>query len=76
MEPDPVETGGGKLTAKALADSAMEHNTMSAIPEDFVRKTSKLSAEVTQPFPGARKVYVGGSRDDIRVPMRVIRSSS
>ena len=31
---------------------------MSAIPEDFIKKTSALSDEVTRPFPGSRKVYV------------------
>ena len=45
---------------------------MSAIPEDFIKKTSALSDEVTRPFPGARKVFVTGSRPDIRVPMREI----
>ena len=48
---------------------------MSAIPEDFIKKTSELSAEVTRPFAGARKVYVQGSRDDIRVPMREIEQA-
>ncbi|MCB1924821.1 MAG: phosphomethylpyrimidine synthase ThiC, partial [Gammaproteobacteria bacterium] len=45
---------------------------MSAIPEDFINKTNALSDEVTRPFAGARKVYVTGSRADIRVPMREI----
>ena len=48
---------------------------MSAIPEEFVKKTSELSEEVTRPFPGARKIYVTGSRPDIRVPMREIQQS-
>ncbi|MCB1785047.1 MAG: phosphomethylpyrimidine synthase ThiC, partial [Gammaproteobacteria bacterium] len=48
---------------------------MSAIPEDFIKKTNELSDEVTRPFPGARKVYVEGSRADIRVPMREISQS-
>ena len=48
---------------------------MSAIPEDFVKKTSELSEEVTRPFPRSRKVYVTGSRPDIRVPMREISQS-
>jgi len=46
---------------------------MSAIPEEFVRKTTELSAEVTQPFSGSRKIYVEGSRPDLRVGMREIR---
>ena len=48
---------------------------MSAIPEDFVKKTTELSEEVTRPFPGSRKVYVQGSRPDLRVGMREIRQS-
>ncbi len=48
---------------------------MSAIPEDFVANTARLSAEVTQPFPNSRKIYVQGSRPDIRVGMREIRCS-
>ncbi|MEA3274911.1 MAG: phosphomethylpyrimidine synthase ThiC, partial [Pseudomonadota bacterium] len=45
---------------------------MSAIPEEFVRKTARLSDEVTKPFPNSRKIYAGGSRSDIRVPMREV----
>ncbi|MCU7881665.1 MAG: phosphomethylpyrimidine synthase ThiC [Candidatus Thiodiazotropha sp. (ex Lucinoma aequizonata)] len=45
---------------------------MSAIPEDFIKKTATLSEEVTRPFYNSRKIYVEGSRPDIRVPMREI----
>ncbi len=45
---------------------------MSAIPEDFIKQTLRLSEEVTRPFPNSRKIYVEGSRPDIRVPMREI----
>ena len=45
---------------------------MSAIPEDFINKTARLSAAVTQPFSGSRKIHVQGSRADIRVPMREV----
>ncbi|MGM0564563.1 MAG: phosphomethylpyrimidine synthase ThiC [Pseudomonadota bacterium] len=48
---------------------------MSAIPEDFVRRTSELSDDVTRPFPNSKKVYVTGSRPDIRVGMREIELS-
>ena len=48
---------------------------MSAIPEEFVQKTSELSAEVTRPFPGSRKIYVQGSRPDLRVGMREIQQA-
>ncbi|MBV5308937.1 phosphomethylpyrimidine synthase ThiC [Chromatium okenii] len=45
---------------------------MSAIPLDFVRTTTRLSEDVTQPFPNSRKIYVTGSRPDLRVPMREV----
>ena len=45
---------------------------MSAIPEDFINKTNQLSDDVTQPFTGSKKIYITGSRPDIRVPMREI----
>jgi phosphomethylpyrimidine synthase len=48
---------------------------MSAIPEDFIRTTARLSEEVTRPFPNARKIHVEGSRPDIRVPMREVRQT-
>ncbi len=48
---------------------------MSAIPEDFITKTTTLSEEVTRPFANSRKIYVQGSRDDLRVPMREISQS-
>ena len=45
---------------------------MSAIPEDFIQKTAKLSNEITQPFPNSKKIFIQGSRPDIRVGMREI----
>jgi phosphomethylpyrimidine synthase len=48
---------------------------MSAIPEDFIKKTTQLSDAVTRPFPGSMKIYVQGSRPDIRVPMRQVQQA-
>jgi len=48
---------------------------MSAIPEEFVQKTARLSEEVTRPYPGSRKIYVPGSRPDLRVGMREIQQA-
>ncbi|MCF6281730.1 MAG: phosphomethylpyrimidine synthase ThiC [Candidatus Polarisedimenticolaceae bacterium] len=48
---------------------------MSAIPDDFLEQTAQLSEEVIRPFRGSRKIYVEGSRPDIRVPMREIIQS-
>ncbi len=45
---------------------------MSAIPKDFLQKTATLSEQVTRPFPGSQKIYVTGSRPDIRVGMRQV----
>ncbi|MGM0671003.1 MAG: phosphomethylpyrimidine synthase ThiC, partial [Pseudomonadota bacterium] len=48
---------------------------MSAIPESFARKTAQVSADVTRPFPSSDKVFVQGSRPDIRVPFRQVAQS-
>jgi len=48
---------------------------MSAIPEEFLSKTAKVNDASVQPFPNSRKIYVVGSRPDIRVPMREISLS-
>ncbi|MCO5760846.1 MAG: phosphomethylpyrimidine synthase ThiC [Chromatiaceae bacterium] len=45
---------------------------MSAIPQDFIRTTARLSEAVTRPFARSRKIYVQGSRPDLRVPMREV----
>ena len=45
---------------------------MSAIPEDFIHETTRLSEDVTGPFPNSRKVYVKGRQPGVSVPMREI----
>ena len=48
---------------------------MSAIPEQYLSKTARVSEASVQPLPNSRKIYVQGSRPDIRVPMREITLS-
>ncbi|WP_435100342.1 phosphomethylpyrimidine synthase ThiC [Arhodomonas sp. AD133] len=48
---------------------------MSANEKDVRQAAAVLNSEVTRPFPGSRKIYVEGSRADIRVPMREIAQS-
>lgn len=38
-------------------------------------QTDTLSEQITQPISGSRKIYIEGSRSDIRVPMREIEVS-
>jgi phosphomethylpyrimidine synthase len=45
---------------------------MSANPEQFLSETAKVDAGSIEPFPASRKIYVEGSRPDLRVPMREI----
>ncbi|ORU94153.1 MAG: phosphomethylpyrimidine synthase ThiC [Cycloclasticus sp. symbiont of Bathymodiolus heckerae] len=45
---------------------------MSAIPEDFQKKTEAMQEAAIAPLPNSQKVYITGSRDDIKVPMRKI----
>ena len=39
---------------------------------DMASQTGALSEQITQPISGSKKIYVEGSRPDIRVPMREI----
>ncbi len=48
---------------------------MSAIPQSLVEATAVLGADATRPYPNSRKIYVQGSRPDIRVPMREIEQA-
>ena len=48
---------------------------MNAIPKpaaDLLLQTGQLSESVTRPIPGSRKIFVEGSRPDLRVAMREI----
>jgi phosphomethylpyrimidine synthase len=45
---------------------------MNAQPSELLREAQQLSGTVTSPIRGSRKTYLGGSRDDIRVPMREV----
>jgi len=47
---------------------------MSANPK-FLAATARVDEAAIQPLPGSRKIYVTGSRPDIRVPMREIVQS-
>jgi len=45
---------------------------MSSTADDIASAAERLSAEVTRPFPASRKIFVTGSRTDLRVPLREI----
>jgi phosphomethylpyrimidine synthase len=45
---------------------------MNAQPNDLARAAQELSEAVTRPIPGSRKIYIQGSRPDLRVPLREI----
>ncbi|HJV81143.1 phosphomethylpyrimidine synthase ThiC [Noviherbaspirillum sp.] len=47
---------------------------MNANPQ-FLAATAKVDEAAIQPLPNSRKIYVEGSRPDIRVPMREISQS-
>ncbi len=47
---------------------------MNANPK-FMAATAQVDEAAVQPLPKSRKIYVAGSRPDIRVPMREIAQS-
>ncbi|WP_372863970.1 phosphomethylpyrimidine synthase ThiC [Spongiibacter sp.] len=46
---------------------------MSSSDYPLLRDTAQVDAAAVEPLPGSSKVYVQGSREDIRVPMREIK---
>ena len=48
---------------------------MNALASDLIRQTEELSESVTRPIPGSTKIYITGSRADLRVPMREVQLS-
>src|SRR5687768_7117454 len=47
---------------------------MNANPK-FLNATAQVDEAAVQPLPNSSKIYVEGSRADIRVPMREVRQS-
>ena len=45
---------------------------MNAMPEHFLAASATVSEDCTRPFPRSQKIYVQGSRPDLKVPMREI----
>jgi phosphomethylpyrimidine synthase len=45
---------------------------MSANPDNLFQQAARLSEEAVRAFPNSRKIWVTGSRDDIRVGMREV----
>ncbi len=45
---------------------------MSAVVEDVQTRTHKLATEVTRPWPASERIYVQGSRPDLKVAMRQV----
>ena len=48
---------------------------MSAVPAEFIRRAAQLSEAATRPYPNSRKIFVPGSRADLRVAMREVHQS-
>jgi phosphomethylpyrimidine synthase len=57
-----------------LRFSDEQRNNMNANPQ-FLAATAKVDEAAIHPLPNSRKIYVEGSRPDIRVPMREISQS-
>jgi phosphomethylpyrimidine synthase len=54
--------------------NAIDKNLSKSLPK-FVGDSAEIDAATTKPFPMSRKVYIEGSRPDIRVPFREISLS-
>ncbi len=61
--------------SSATSSTTFSSTTSSSKTSHFLAETARVDAAAIQPLPGSRKVYVEGSRPDIRVPFREISLS-
>src|SRR5436190_1124660 len=80
-EPDPGNAGVGKRgprpsrpTAPPAVEAIREEQRMNA-NDKFYARDAQVDAAAVAPLPASRKIYVEGSRPDVRVPMREIAQS-
>ena len=61
----------------AVISSSVSTSVSSPVstPAKFLESTAHVDEAAVQPLPNSRKIYVEGSRPDIRVPMREISQS-
>lgn len=76
-EVDSISTivGSSELTPRLISEPAKTVKGIAESRQKFVEHTDRLSEDVTKPISGSRKIYIQGSRPDIRVPMREIHQS-
>ena len=62
--------------AGLLPNTGVCMNHPQAVPATATEAATELEQITRAPFPGSRKIYITGSREDIRVPMREISQSA
>src|SRR6516225_4355722 len=63
--------GSVMQSSRSLSRRPLQRSLMNANDRFFARD-AHVDAAAVQPLPNSRKIYVEGSRPDIRVPMREI----
>jgi phosphomethylpyrimidine synthase len=64
----------GNPPARSRATVVRKERSMNANPK-FLSATAHVDEAAVKPLPNSRKVYVTGSRPDVRVPMREVSQS-
>ncbi|MDX1751511.1 MAG: hypothetical protein R3271_14485, partial [Methylophaga sp.] len=63
------------VKTKTSKTKTSKTKTVTSKTSHFLAETAQVDAAAIQPLPASRKVYVEGSRPDIRVPFREITLS-
>ncbi|AQU81509.1 MULTISPECIES: phosphomethylpyrimidine synthase ThiC [unclassified Halomonas] len=63
------------LTTETLTTEPLTTKAATSRTSHFLAETAQVDAAAIQPLPASRKVYIEGSRPDIRVPFREITLS-
>src|SRR5712671_5401241 len=66
--------GSVEWSIPSLPFGSCTRSAMNANPK-FLAETARVDGAAVKPMPNSRKVYVGGSRQDLLVPMREVAQS-
>lgn len=71
-QPSTQDTSPTQKTPSTHPDAAAHQPAVGTYSQHFLNNTAQVDQASVQPLPASRKLYVEGSRPDIRVPMRAI----
>src|SRR5208282_4451495 len=67
--------GSASRLHRSPSDSPLEQRSAMNANDRFLARDAHVDDAAVQPFPNSSKIFVTGSRPDVRVPMREVAQS-